>query len=180
VITHAVVGLVGAGLLAPQGAPARLWILSPLVAALPDADALAYSVGLAEETWSHRGGSHSLAFAGLLGALVVATAFRRGVPTLGWGKLLTWAYFSGLAASHGLLDTLTNGGDGIELLWPLSDERYFAPFRPIRVAPLRLSDFLTKWGVDVLWSEIRWVWLPLLVLLGIVRAWPRRRPGPES
>ena len=41
-----------------------------------------------------------------------------------------------VVASHGLLDALTDGGLGAALLWPFSDERFFAPWRPLPVAPI--------------------------------------------
>ena len=65
-----------------------------------------------------------------------------------------------LVASHGLLDAFTNGGDGIMILWPFDETRVFWYFRPIAVAPLRISDFLTAWGWNVIRSEMRWVWAP--------------------
>lgn len=67
-------------------------------------------------------------------------------------------------ASHGLLDTLTNGGLGIALLWPFSDERYFAPAQVIQVSPINPARFFSKRAVDVLLSEGRWVWLPCVML----------------
>ena len=51
-------------------------------------------------------------------------------------------------ASHGLLDTMTDGGLGSALLWPLSLKRFFAPWRPIPVAPIGL-DFLSPYGATV-------------------------------
>ena len=66
-------------------------------------------------------------------------------------------------ASHGLLDALTNGGQGIALLAPFDERRFFLPFRPIEVAPLRIGDFLGAWGARVLASEVVWVWVPLLL-----------------
>ena len=49
-----------------------------------------------------------------------------------------------LLASHALLDTLTDGGLGAALLWPFNFTRYFAPWRPIPVAPIGL-DFLSRY-----------------------------------
>jgi inner membrane protein len=65
-------------------------------------------------------------------------------------------------ASHGLLDTFTNGGRGIELLWPWASERYFAPVRPIEVSPLSIRGLFSPRGAEVLKSEVMWVWLPAL------------------
>ena len=62
-------------------------------------------------------------------------------------------------ASHGLLDTMTDGGLGAALLWPFSLARYFAPWRPIPVAPIGL-DFFTLDGAIVALSELL-LFLPL-------------------
>ena len=77
-------------------------------------------------------------------------------------------------ASHGLLDTFTNGGRGIELLWPWTSERYFAPIRPIEVSPLGIRAFLSPRGAQVLQSEVIWVWLPALAA-GLALLAARRR-----
>jgi hypothetical protein len=49
--------------------------------------------------------------------------------------------------SHGLLDTLTDGGLGCALLWPFDLTRYFAPWRPIPVAPIGLAYFSPYGGM---------------------------------
>jgi inner membrane protein len=88
------------------------------------------------------------------------------------GPALTVALSVGLVmASHGALDAFTDGGKGLALLWPLSDERFFAPWRPIPVAPLGLG--MLSWrGASVALREIV-LFLPLFVLA----FWPRRAPG---
>ena len=73
-----------------------------------------------------------------------------------------------VVASHGLLDTLTDGGLGIALFWPFDDTRYFAPWTPIPVSPILLG-FLSPRGLKVALTE--------LVLFAPVFAfalWPRR------
>ena len=74
-----------------------------------------------------------------------------------------------VAISHGLLDTLTDGGLGIALLWPFSNERFFAPWTPIPVAPIG-ARMLTGRGVRVVMTEAL-QFAPLLVWA----VWPRRR-----
>ncbi|MCA8967543.1 MAG: metal-dependent hydrolase, partial [Planctomycetes bacterium] len=78
-------------------------------------------------------------------------------------------------ASHGLLDAFTDGGLGIALLAPFSSMRWFAPWRPIAVAPIGVGAFFSEWGLRVMVSELRWVWLPVLAVAGPV-AWWRWRP----
>jgi inner membrane protein len=77
-----------------------------------------------------------------------------------------------VVASHGLLDALTDGGLGAALLWPFSDERFFAPWRPLPVAPIG-SRFWSAGGLAVAATELAW-FLPLLVWT----CWPRRRREP--
>ena len=71
-----------------------------------------------------------------------------------------------IAASHGVLDALTNGGNGIALLSPFSNQRYFFPWTPIEVSPLGIRRFLGPRGLVVMISEMLWIWIPLLGILG--------------
>ncbi len=110
----------------------------------------------------HRGFTHSLFAAVLLGAL--ATAFMaRGSPAARriWPRL--WLYFSVVAATHGLLDMATSGGMGIALLSPLDNSRLFFPFRPILVSPIR--GFVSRAGLNAMLSEVATIWTICLALL---------------
>ncbi len=80
------------------------------------------------------------------------------------------------AASHPLLDAMTSGGLGVALAWPWSEQRFFAPWRPIRVSPFA-PQFFSARGIATLLSELRWVWLPLA---GAVVAWKLIQPAPAS
>jgi len=80
------------------------------------------------------------------------------------------------AASHPLLDAMTSGGLGVALAWPWSEQRFFAPWRPIRVSPFA-PQFFSARGVATLLSELRWVWLPLA---GAVVAWKLIQPAPVA
>ena len=72
-------------------------------------------------------------------------------------------------ASHGILDTFTDGGLGCALLWPFSDERFFAPWRPLPVAPIGRA-FLSAAGLHVaLWEAL--LFAPFL----LYALWPRVR-----
>ena len=102
---------------------------------------------------------HSPFFAALLSILIVCTFYRKEVIFSNrWWKYLL--YFFILAASHGLLDTLTNGGNGIALLSPFTNSRYFFPWTPIEVSPLSIKGFLSQRGLTVLISELLWIWAP--------------------
>ena len=79
-----------------------------------------------------------------------------------------WLLCTAVAVSHGLLDTLTDGGLGIALLWPISNARYFAPWTPIPVAPIG-PRMLSGHGLRVMMTEAL-QFSPLLIWA----AWPRR------
>ena len=113
--------------------------------------------------WGHRGATHSLTLA-VMGGIVVglgARWFKRPVA-----KTMLLAIV--VLASHGLLDTMTDGGLGIALLWPFSLTRFFAPWRPIPVAPIG-PDFFTADGAMIALIELV-LFLPLwLYAFGIRR-----------
>jgi inner membrane protein len=82
--------------------------------------------------------------------------------------------------SHGMLDAFTSGGLGIAFFWPWSANRYFAPFRPIRVSPIGFSLFFSHRGIAVLLSELLWIWMPCAFSGFTLAAYRRRsvrRPG---
>lgn len=156
VFTHPVVPLAIGMALGRRIVPPRLVACGAIAAILPDLDVLAFRLGIPYATeFGHRGFSHSLLFA-LVAALLGACCFR----WLRANFLRSFLFLLMAVGSHGLLDTLTDGGLGIALLWPWSDHRYFAPFQPIAVAPLGLSRFFSERGVTVLKSEFLWVCLP--------------------
>lgn len=131
---------------------------------LPDADVMLFRFGATyENIWSHRGFSHSLGFALFLG-VIGTLLLRKVVP-----PVLAFTFIAGSAASHGLLDMMTNGGHGIAIFWPLSDQRYFFDWRPIQVSPLDPTRFMTR-AVAVAESEIVWIWLPAVILAVTLRA----------
>ena len=127
---------------------------------LPDVDVIAFRFGVPYAAeMGHRGFTHSLAFAALVS--LIGAASHRVLET----RLRTaFLFLLAATASHAILDAFTDGGLGVALLWPFSSERYFAPFRPIHVAPLRLTRLLSGRGAAVLVSELRTVWLPSVVV----------------
>jgi inner membrane protein len=58
-----------------------------------------------------------------------------------------------VVSSHALLDTLTDGGLGCALLWPFSNERFFAPWTPLPVAPIGRA-YLSREGLRVAAVEL--------------------------
>lgn len=156
IFTHAVVPLALAVAAGRARIPVKLAAVGVVFAMLPDADVAAFKLGIAyEDTWGHRGATHSLVFAGLCaGALSLAWKDAR--------SLAAWAFLTLAMASHGLLDTLTDGGLGAALWWPFSDARIFAPVTPVRVSPIG-AGFFSMRGLETLLSEFRWIWLPCLI-----------------
>jgi inner membrane protein len=134
---------------------------------LPDADVVAFSLGIPYEApFGHRGATHSLVFALAVAALVwsFAKTVRRAELPARRTALIALA----VVASHPLLDTLTDGGLGCALLWPFSTKRFFAPWTPLPVAPIGRA-FLSAEGVRVALTEIIG-----LSPLAIYALWPRR------
>lgn len=153
--------------------PLRFWILAGLCAMLPDADVLAFSFGIPYgHMLGHRGLTHSLAFAAVVGVIVVAVAFK-DVPRFSkpWWALV--GYFALATASHGVLDALTDGGLGVAFFAPFDAARYFFPWQPLRVSPIGASFFSAR-GLETILSEVQWVWLPAAFCIGVAVLMRRR------
>lgn len=206
IITHAAVPLALWCAADRGRIPPRLLAAGVIAAMLPDADVLAFALHIPyADAFGHRGASHSLLFACVLAALAAVLAFfgsrrpwsaphtsgsRRpwsavlGQPRLASTKagptvaspLQAAAFVFVCAASHPLLDAMTSGGLGVALGWPWSEQRIFAPWRPIRVSPFA-PQFFSARGLATLLSELRWVWLPLA---GAVVAWKLINPAPAA
>lgn len=170
IVTHAAVPLcLGLGL-GHKIIPPRLMLAGIVLAMLPDADVLAFTFGIAYgNIFGHRGFTHSLLFAFVI-PLLLLWAGRR------WFKarlVHCWMFLTVSLLSHSLLDAITTGGRGVGWLWPWSDERFFAPWQVINVAPFALKRYLTPYGHQVILSELLWVWLPGLFLVLVL--WLLRR-----
>jgi inner membrane protein len=116
---------------------------------LPDADVVGFSFGVEYgDPWGHRGATHSFAFSLIAGLTAGLIARRLERPA----RQLT-LLVSALLATHPILDTMTDGGLGCALFWPFDLTRYFAPWRPIQVAPIGLA-FFSFYGLIVALSEL--------------------------
>jgi inner membrane protein len=121
-----------------------LWV-GVAASILPDLDVVAFGFGIPyEHEFGHRGFSHSFFFAALV-ALLGAYARRRLNSSFG----IAFGFLFLATASHGVLDAFTNGGLGIAFFWPWSG------------GP---SYFFSRWGIKVILSELRWVWLPCALM----------------
>ncbi len=178
VFSHAVAALgIGACFYRP-GTPKRVWVAGALCSVIPDLDVVGFHFGIHYgDFWGHRGFTHSLLFAALLASLVMLVGFRQGVP--GLGRFALWSYLFLATASHGLLDAMTDGGLGVAFFSPFNNTRYFLRWRPIRVSPIGIARFFSPRGLQVIQSELVWIWLPTALLL--LSAWLiHRRAAPSS
>ena len=174
-VTHLIVGLVGGRTVAATKMPRHFWFLSVFCAVLPDMDVLGFRFGISySDFFGHRGFSHSILFALLVGVFV-SYAFFPKRKIFSKSRLLLVFYFSFMTASNGILDALTNGGLGIAFFSPFDNTRYFFPWRPIEVSPIGISAFFSERGMRALLSEIVWVWVPLLVVILSVTVIKKRR-----
>jgi inner membrane protein len=149
-IGHIAVGMVAArvyrGGRVPPWSSIAWWSALSL---LPDADVIGFALGVQyADPWGHRGATHSLMFSAALGITVGLAAMRFKRPAVRTARIA-----SIVLASHALLDTMTDGGLGCALLWPFSLTRYFAPWRPIPVAPIGLA-FFSPYGGLVALTEL--------------------------
>ena len=164
-LSHLAVPLALTVALGPDLVPRGLLVLALACALLPDLDALGLWLGIPyEHPLGHRGFTHSLPFAAALAGAGTLLA-----PAVGAQPAVSFCVLAVSAASHGLLDGMTNGGLGIAFFSPFSQRRHFLPWRVIEVSPLRPSALFSRRGLCVLRSELRWVWVPsgVLALLGL-------------
>ena len=141
----------------------RFWLLTAFCAMIPDADVIGLSFGIPYGTmFGHRGFTHSIVFALMFGMFAAFIAARVLKIRIASAKL--FIFFALVVLSHPLLDMLTDGGLGVALFAPFSNERFFFPWRPVEVSPIGFGFFSTR-GIDVIISEIIWLWLPVLTLL---------------
>jgi len=171
-ITHAVVATALGQAVSPELRKQPLfWVATVFCSMLPDADVIGFRLGIHYgDLWGHRGMTHSLLFAVVVGcaagALLGKTAKDR------WWLA---AFLFVVTASHGLLDAMTDGGLGVAFFSPFDPTRYFFPWRPIAVSPIGAGRFLSARGLHVLWTEICWVWGPALAVGMGLRVLGRRK-----
>ena len=165
ILTHAVVASALAPL-APRGVNrTRLVLALCALAVLPDLDVVAFRLGIPyAHPLGHRGLSHSLLFAAVLAALVARFEFR---------TRRVFALLFAAIASHGILDAFTDGGLGVGFLSPFSNQRFFAPWRPLPVSPIGFHGSV----LPILAAEIVYLWVPALAFAcGALVARGRRSP----
>jgi membrane-bound metal-dependent hydrolase YbcI (DUF457 family) len=137
-------GLIGASIVAatlPDASPVRNWkplLLGASLSIFPDID---YFLGI---SW-HRGFTHSLIFAAIVGLACFAVA--------GFAHIKMAIAYAGAVFSHTLLDyATTKTMPGVELLWPFSTRRF----------GLGLVDYYHLTGVNPVYFLYRDVLMDLL------------------
>lgn len=134
---------------------------------IPDVDVIGFYFDIQYgDLWGHRGLTHSIFFAALLSAALTVVWYRQKSSA---GKAGMGIYFFLCTASHGVLDAMTDGGLGVAFFSPFDPTRYFFPFRPVAVSPIGIGDFFNGNAVQILLSEVTWIWLPAIGIFLILR-----------
>jgi len=146
-------------------------VTAGLFGVAPDLDTyIMFGLGVPRGSlFSHRGFFHSPFFLAIF-AFALAAMVARSKAWLPLGALWTCA-----AITHPLLDMLTDGGSGVVLLFPFSEDRLFFPWRPIRVSPLGIMRFFDR-AREILLSELPFC---IAALLFGSLAWIARRRSIE-
>ena len=167
IFTHAVSAAAIAQVLAPCAIRREMTWMAAACAIVPDADVIGFQFNLQYSSmFGHRGITHSILFAGLL-ALGAVAVLRRYTKSRELSRM--WVCLFVATLSHGILDSLTNGGLGVAFLAPFDDSRYFLPWAPIQVSPIGVRAFLTWRGAAVLANEFEWIWFPSIVMIAVAR-----------
>ncbi len=163
IISHALVAFT-AGKSVLKSPDKKILVAGMICSMLPDGDVIGFRFGIPYESmWGHRGFTHSFFFAFLLSIMVTFLIFY-GKKTSKEITVNTFFFLFLATALHPVLDAFTNGGYGVALLAPFSNERFFAPWRPINVSRFGLNAFRGGYGIQVILGEIKWVWIPSFFL----------------
>jgi inner membrane protein len=171
-IGHAVTGIALSTTISNKQQWLRVGILTVFCSIAPDIDVISFRLGIPYQHWlGHRGLSHSIVFAALLGMIALLFISEKSIKR----KCLCFCVFFASGILHDVLDAITNGGLGVAFFFPFSDTRYFLPWQPIEVAPLSIKRFLTLRGWEVIKSELLWVIIPSLCFMAIVALYRRKK-----
>jgi inner membrane protein len=177
-VSHAVAALGIGAAFYRRPVPKRVWIAGIACSMIPDLDVIGFRFGIHYgDFWGHRGFTHSLVFAAILAGLVMLLLPR---TKTGIQRSYLFVYLFLATAGHGLLDAITNGGLGVAFFSPFNNQRYFLPWRPIRVSPIGITRFFSSRGFEVLRTEILWIWLPSILLILLAFIWRRPKSAEEA
>lgn len=145
----------------------RVITLAAICGVLPDLDLIGWPLGVSTFTlWGHRGLTHSIAFAVVLG-LAVATL----IPSITRRERAVAAFVLVLAtATHSVLDAMTTYSPTGPAFWaPFSNARYRFAWMPLTGS----GGFATDFGQEALYAC-----LPAVVVILLIEWWRRRQPTP--
>lgn len=171
-IAHAVTGIAMSSAISQKQQWLRVGILAVICSIAPDIDAIGFRIGIPYQHWlGHRGLSHSIVFAALLGIIALLFVSEKSVKR----KCLCFSVFFACGVLHDVLDAMTNGGLGVAFFSPFIDTRYFLPWQPIEVSPLSIKRFLTLRGWGVIKSELLWVIIPSLCFMVMAALYRKKK-----
>ena len=174
VITHSLAAVVIGKGFSNRKHSAGFWGSLVICSLLPDIDVVGFKFGIAYgDFWGHRGFTHSLFFAVVVGVVIGLVFYRRlGVASPEWWRYV--ALYSVVTASHGIFDAMTNGGLGIAFFAPFDNGRYFFPWTPVQVTRVGFHNFLSMKGFRILVSEGIYILAPMLAVYFFI-AWGKAR-----
>lgn len=163
--THALVPLAASLAFTNRPVPWRLVLVAAFAAAAPDVDGLFkhFLHVPVSSIYSHRGAAHSLFVA--LAAGILAALFHKALEVR---PMTAGVVIAASMASHGILDMMTNSGQAVAYLWPLSSARMFADWRPIQSGPDYVSN-LVSGSIARLRVELFQLIIPMFALALLVR-----------
>jgi inner membrane protein len=166
---HAAVVLARGAARVPEALERRLIIATVACACFADLDyaSLLFEVR-PNETFGHRGATHSLFVAIAFAAIVALVLFRRQF-------LRVFAFLAVVAASHGILDAMTAGDLGVALFWPLTSARFHFPFALVASCPVGMNEYFGYWGLLTIANEVLYVVMPIALVVSFVGREDRRR-----
>ncbi len=169
-IAHAAVVLTRRAARLPQSLDRRLAVATIFCACFPDVDyvSLLFEVR-PNETFGHRGATHSL-FAALCVSLVVALLF---FPRAYFRRAYPFLFLA--AASHGILDAMTAGDLGVALFWPITPVRFHFPFALVASCPVGINEYFGYWGILTIANEVLYVVTPIALVVSLFERVDRRR-----
>lgn len=166
---HAIAGAAAGALYQSPNSRRRVITLAAICGVVPDLDLIGWPLGVSTFTlWGHRGLTHSIAFAVVLGVTVAAllpAATRRE-------RWIVAAVLILATATHSVLDAMTTYSPTGPAFWaPFSNDRYRFSWMPLTGAGGLNTDF----GQEALYSC-----LPAAVLILLIEWWRRRHQPPAG
>lgn len=165
IIGHSFVSLPISTTIMGKDNSSKVILLSVVCSLLPDIDVIGFYLGVNYSSFfGHRGFTHSIFFVALVGFLITVIFFPEIKIKSKRFQLLFLNFFI-IGFSHIILDAMTNGGLGAAFFTPLSNARYFFPWRPIVASPLSVRHFFDSAGWAVLRSEFLYIIFPSIVYM---------------